>query len=99
MPLPKHFTEHARRQALNDEFHARPPVPLHSPQLISYVAMHHEGEAPGAAVLSLGFSLRLVDSLARGSGGRLDIGHNALTLHLPSANSKAEVELEVQQGE
>lgn len=58
-----------------------------------------EGEAPGAAVLSLGFSLRLVDSLARGSRGRLDIGHNALTLHLPSANSKAEVELEAQQGE
>ena len=58
-----------------------------------------EGEAPGAAVLSLGFSLRLVDSLARSAGGRLDIGHNALTLHLPSANSKAEVELEVQQGE
>ena len=58
-----------------------------------------EGEAPGAAVLSLGFSLRLVDSLARGAGGRLEIGHNALTLHLPSANSKAEVELEAQQGE
>lgn len=58
-----------------------------------------EGEAPGAAVLSLGFSLRLVDSLARGCGGRLDIGHNALTLHLPSANSKAEAGLEVQQGE
>ncbi|WP_428629420.1 histidine kinase dimerization/phospho-acceptor domain-containing protein [Sphingopyxis sp.] len=58
-----------------------------------------EGEAPGAAVLSLGFSLRLVDSLARAVGGRLDIGHNALTLHLRSANSKAEVELEAQQGE
>jgi hypothetical protein len=58
-----------------------------------------EGEAPGAAVLSLGFSLRLVDSLARAAGGRLDIGHNALTLHLPSANSKAEVELGAQQGE
>ncbi len=58
-----------------------------------------EGEAPGAAVLSLGFSLRLVDSLARGVGGRLDIGHNALTLHLPSANSKAEIELDVQQVE
>lgn len=58
-----------------------------------------EGEAPGAAVLSLGFSLRLVDSLARTAGGRLDIGHNALTLHLRSANSKAEVELEAQQGE
>lgn len=58
-----------------------------------------EGEAPGAAVLSLGFSLRLVDSLARASGGRLDIGHNALTLHLPSANSKAEAGLEAQHGE
>jgi len=58
-----------------------------------------EGEAPGAAVLSLGFSLRLVDSLARAAGGRLDIGHNALTLHLPSATSKTEAELEVQQGE
>lgn len=58
-----------------------------------------EGEAPGAAVLSLGFSLRLVDSLARASGGRLDIGHNALTLHLPSANSKADAGLEAQQGE
>ncbi len=58
-----------------------------------------EGEAPGAAVLSLGFSLRLVDSLARATGGRLDIGHNALTLHLRSANSKPEVALDVQQGE
>lgn len=58
-----------------------------------------EGEAPGAAVLSLGFSLRLVDSLARSAGGRLDIGHNALTLHLPSATSKTDAELEVQQGE
>jgi signal transduction histidine kinase len=45
-----------------------------------------EGEAPGAAILSLGFSLRLVDSLARAAGGHLDIGHNALTLYLPSAN-------------
>lgn len=58
-----------------------------------------EGEAPGAAILSLGFSLRLVDSLARGAGGRLDIGHNALTLHLPSANPRADTELGVQQGE
>ena len=46
-----------------------------------------EGDAPGAAILSLGFSLRLVDSLARAAGGRLDIGHNALTLYLPSATS------------
>ncbi|WP_447762724.1 histidine kinase dimerization/phospho-acceptor domain-containing protein [Sphingopyxis panaciterrae] len=58
-----------------------------------------EGEAPGAAILSLGFSLRLVDSLARGAGGRLDIGHNALTLHLPSANPSADTGLDVQQSE
>lgn len=58
-----------------------------------------EGEAPGAAILSLGFSLRLVDSLARSVGGRLDIGHNALTLHLPSANPRVDTELGVQQGE
>ncbi|PKP72442.1 MAG: histidine kinase, partial [Alphaproteobacteria bacterium HGW-Alphaproteobacteria-6] len=58
-----------------------------------------EGEAPGAAILSLGFSLRLVDSLARASGGRLDIGHNALTLHLPSANRGTKAGLEVQNGE
>ena len=58
-----------------------------------------EGEAPGAAILSLGFSLRLVDSLARAAGGRLDIGHNALTLHLPSANPRAGTELGIQQSE
>ncbi|KTE21967.1 histidine kinase [Sphingopyxis sp. H050] len=58
-----------------------------------------EGEAPGAAILSLGFSLRLVDSLARSVGGRLDIGHNALTLHLPSANPRADTELGIQQSE
>lgn len=58
-----------------------------------------EGEAPGAAILSLGFSLRLVDSLARSAGGKLDIGHNALTLHLPSANPSAGTELGAQQGE
>ncbi len=49
MTLPDHFAEHDLRQALNDEFHARPPVPLESPQLISYLALHHEDESPGAA--------------------------------------------------
>jgi signal transduction histidine kinase len=58
-----------------------------------------EGEAPSATVLSLGFSLRLVDSLAQAVGGRLDIGHNALTLHLRSANSQIEVEREAQQSD
>ncbi|HMQ18283.1 MAG TPA: histidine kinase dimerization/phospho-acceptor domain-containing protein [Sphingopyxis sp.] len=55
-----------------------------------------EGDAPGAAILSLGFSLRLVDSLARAAGGHLDIGHNALTLHLPSANPASALDSTVQ---
>ncbi len=49
MTLPPHFAEHELRQSLNAEFHARPPVPLESPQLISYLALHHEGEPPGSA--------------------------------------------------
>jgi signal transduction histidine kinase len=47
------------------------------------------GDAPGAAMLSLGFSLRLVDSLARGCGGNLEIGANALTLRLPARQGAA----------
>ena len=58
-----------------------------------------EGEAPGAAILSLGFSLRLVDSLAHGAGGRLEIGDNALTLHLPSANPLHEADRAAPGGE
>ena len=58
-----------------------------------------EGDAPGAAILSLGFSLRLVDSLARAAGGRLDIGHNALTLHRPSATPASALDPMVQQHE
>lgn len=50
------------------------------------------GDAPGAAMLSLGFSLRLVDSLARGCGGRLDIGANALSLRLPTGQEMAKEE-------
>ncbi|MBL8652304.1 MAG: sensor histidine kinase, partial [Sphingopyxis sp.] len=56
-------------------------------------------DAPGAAILSLGFSLRLVDSLARAAGGHLDIGHNALTLHLPSATPASVADPVVQQRE
>ena len=58
-----------------------------------------EGDAPGAAILSLGFSLRLVDSLARAVGGHLDIGHNALTLHLPSATPASAADPVVQSHE
>lgn len=48
-----------------------------------------EGDAPGADILSLGFSLRLVGSLAEASSGRLEIAQNALILHLPLATSDA----------
>jgi hypothetical protein len=48
------------------------------------------GDAPAAAMLSLGFSLRLVDSLARGCGGALNIGANALTLQLPTGHAKSQ---------
>ena len=84
MPLPDHFTEHALRQALNDEFHARPPVPLQSPQLISYLAMHHEGEAPGAALqhlIALGRQLgQPID--AEGSHRLIDFGRFLLKWEL-----------------
>jgi uncharacterized membrane-anchored protein len=44
MPLP--FEEHPLRLTLNDEVHARPPVPMHSPEVVSYLAfVHHDGSA------------------------------------------------------
>lgn len=43
MPL---FDEHPLRQSLNDEIHARPPVPLDTPEFVTYLAfLHHEGSA------------------------------------------------------
>jgi signal transduction histidine kinase len=48
------------------------------------------GDAPAAAMLSLGFSLRLVDNLARGCGGALNIGANALTLQLPTGHVQSQ---------
>lgn len=42
MPVP--FEQHPLRQTLNDEVHARPPVPLHSPEAVTYLAfLHHDG--------------------------------------------------------
>lgn len=46
-----------------------------------------DGEAPSADILSLGFSLRLVGSLASANGGHLEIAANAMILHLPLATS------------
>ena len=43
MPL---FDEHPLRQTLNDEIHARPPVPLDTPEFVTYLAfLHHEGSS------------------------------------------------------
>ncbi len=40
------FEQHPLRQALNDEVHARPPVPLETPEFVTYLAfLHHEGSA------------------------------------------------------
>ncbi len=40
------FTQHPLRHALNDEVHARPPVPLTTPEYVSYLAfLHDEGSA------------------------------------------------------
>ncbi len=47
-----------------------------------------DGEAPGAAHLGLGFSLRLVTNLARGAGGDFVISANGLTLSVPSRLSR-----------
>lgn len=44
MPVP--FEQHPLRLTLNDEVHARPPVPLHSPEAVTYLAfLHHDGSA------------------------------------------------------
>lgn len=38
------FDEHPLRHVLNDEVHARPPVPLQSPARVTYLAfLHHDG--------------------------------------------------------
>lgn len=43
MSLPE---QHPLRRPLNDEVHARPPVPLEAPEYVSYLAvLHHEGSA------------------------------------------------------
>jgi uncharacterized membrane-anchored protein len=40
------FEQHPLRSALSDEVHARPPVPLDTPEFVTYLAfLHHEGSA------------------------------------------------------
>lgn len=40
------FNQHPLRQSLNDEVHARPPVPLDTPEFVTYLAfLHSDGSA------------------------------------------------------
>lgn len=41
------FQQHPLRQRLNDEVHARPPVPLEAPTVVSFLAFLHDGGQPG----------------------------------------------------
>ena len=42
------FSQYPLRQQLNDEVHARPPVPLEAPTLVSFLALLHDHAQPGA---------------------------------------------------
>src|SRR5690554_82783 len=45
-PMPLPFDEHPLRHTLSNEVHARPPVPMHSPEAVTYLAfVHHDGSA------------------------------------------------------
>lgn len=40
------FAQHPLRQTLSDEIHSRPPTPLQTPELVTYLAfLHHDGSA------------------------------------------------------
>lgn len=41
------FEEHPLRRTLNDEVHARPPVPLDSPEFVTYLAFLHDDGSAG----------------------------------------------------
>jgi len=38
------YDEHPQRKTLSDEVHARPPVPLRAPEVLTYLAFLHQGE-------------------------------------------------------
>ncbi|WP_374340748.1 DUF3422 family protein [Methyloversatilis sp.] len=70
-------TEHPLRYKLNNEVHARPPVTVSHPQLVSYVALMHEGVSEQDELAHL---QALADAYARplpkADGGhlQLDVG-------------------------
>jgi uncharacterized membrane-anchored protein len=54
------FDEHPLRRALNDEVHARPPVPLQSPAQVTYLAfLHHDGSVAREAAHLHGLAVQL----------------------------------------
>ncbi|HJV27140.1 MAG TPA: DUF3422 domain-containing protein [Aromatoleum sp.] len=50
MPL---FEQHPLRQTLNDEVHARPPVPLQTPEFVTYLAFLHTEDSADAEAAHL----------------------------------------------
>ncbi len=48
------FAQHPLRQRLNDEVHARPPVPVEAPMLVSFLAFLHDEANPGGDRSHLG---------------------------------------------
>ncbi|MBL8446231.1 MAG: DUF3422 family protein, partial [Zoogloeaceae bacterium] len=46
------LTDHPLRLALNNEIHARPPIPLAAPHLVSFVAISHDDEFPRSVEVS-----------------------------------------------
>ncbi|NMG53081.1 DUF3422 family protein [Aromatoleum aromaticum] len=73
MPL---FEEHPQRRALNDEVHSRPPVPLNTPELVSYLAFLH---VDGSADLEPAHLHQLAAQLGLPEPGT-DTGHVSLEL-------------------
>ncbi|HJW23352.1 MAG TPA: DUF3422 domain-containing protein [Rhodocyclaceae bacterium] len=66
------FSQYPLRQQLNDEVHARPPVPLEAPTLVSFLALLHDHTQPGAEREHLG---RLCGRLGDGELPGTDTTH------------------------
>ena len=75
--------EHAQRRALNDEVHARPPVRLHGPHRVVFLAVRHE--PAGRAV-----HRRAIEALAQAQGEEPPRADHAVIRLSPSLRIKWE---------
>jgi uncharacterized membrane-anchored protein len=71
-PILSTLQEHPLRQRLNDEFHARPPIPLSGPVLVSHLVFQHgaggvQEERENLALLSRRHACASVDGSGDGS--------------------------------